>query len=66
MLGYGGHTQKFNQTGRSKQLKEGFPEFYEKLKKIHMSIIPGAEKGFIRKKIQVFNNSVVFPLLFGI
>ena len=23
-----------------------------------MSIIPGAEKGFIRKKIQVFNNSV--------
>lgn len=58
ILGYGGHTQKFNQTGRPKQLEESFPEFYEKLKQLRVSVLPNAESGFIHKKIQIFNNSV--------
>lgn len=58
ILGYGGYTQKLNQTGRPKQLEKSFPEFYEKLKQLKISVSPNAEKGFIRKKIQTFNNSV--------
>ena len=58
VLGYGGYTQQRNQTGRKKQLEKGFPEFYEKLQHLNIAICPCAEKGFIRKKIQTFNNSV--------
>lgn len=58
ILGYGGHTQKFNELRRLKEQEESFPEFYEKLQGLNVSVIPKAEKGFIRKKIQVFNNSV--------
>lgn len=36
----------------------GYPEFYEKLKALHLGIVPRNENGFIRKKIQWFNNSV--------
>lgn len=58
ILGYGGHTQKFNKEGRPKQITEGFPEFYERLYRMNIAAAPVAENGFIRKKIQTFNNSV--------
>lgn len=58
ILGYGGHTQKFNKIGNLKKMDESFPEFYEKLQGINLSVMPKAENGFIRKKIQVYNNSV--------
>ncbi|MFQ7001716.1 MAG: type I-B CRISPR-associated protein Cas5b [Clostridium sp.] len=50
ILGYGGYNQ----------MKDGevFPEFYEKLKDVKISIEPKNKKGFINKKVQVFNNSV--------
>lgn len=50
ILGYGGYNQ----------MKDGdvFPEFYDKLKNIKISIEPKNKKGFINKKVQVFNNSV--------
>lgn len=35
-----------------------YPEFYEKLKDLKISIIPNAKHGFISKKVQNFNNSV--------
>ena len=35
-----------------------FPEFYEKLNKLSVSIVPLASKGYFPKKIQYFNNSV--------
>lgn len=60
ILGYKG----YNQTKISKPSKKTkeksivFPEFYEKLKDIKLSIVPNNEKGFIKKKVQVFNNSV--------
>lgn len=58
ILGYGGYTQKFNKEGKPKRLEESFPEFYEKLNGLKVAICPNAEKGFISKKIQTFNNSV--------
>lgn len=58
ILGYGGYTKKYNETGKAKQIEESFPEFYEKLSKLKVAVRPNAEKGFIPKKIQAFNNSV--------
>lgn len=52
ICGYGGYnSQCLNK-------EEIYPEFYEKLKDINIGIVPKNEKGYIDKKIQVFNNSV--------
>jgi len=40
------------------KLNEEYPEFYEKLKDLKISIVPLATNGYFSKKIQVFNNSV--------
>jgi len=37
---------------------DGFPQFYEKLKGLKISITPLSPHGYFSKKIQVFNNSV--------
>jgi CRISPR-associated protein Cas5h len=50
ILGYKGYNQMNS--------KDVFPEFYEKLKDIKISIIPDNDKGVFNKKVQVFNNSV--------
>ncbi len=39
-------------------LENSYPEYYEKLNKLKISIIPLSENGYFTKKIQVFNNSV--------
>ncbi len=41
-----------------KLLDEGYPEFYEKLKDLKVSITPLAPHGYFSKKVQAFNNSV--------
>lgn len=51
IIGLGG----YNQQGRAEKI---YPEFYEKLKNIKISIVPKNLKGYIPKKIQVFNNSI--------
>ena len=48
-MGYGGYNS---------QGKKGYPEFYEKLKDIKVSIVPKKSNGNFSKKIQLFNNSV--------
>lgn len=35
-----------------------YPQFYEKLKKLKVSIVPQNPQGYIQKKVQVFNNTV--------
>lgn len=63
ILGYGGYNQ-MKKTDLSKKTKKKddensiFPEFYEKLRDIKISIAPNNKKGFIPKKVQTFNNSV--------
>ncbi len=54
ILGYHGYKSVVTS---KKEFKE-FPEFYEKLKDIKVSIVPKEEKGVFSKKVQVFNNSV--------
>jgi len=71
ILGLKGHIQLFNENRRieeenkaikkkadKKPLNSGFPEFYERLKNLKISITPLAPHGYFSKKIQVFNNSV--------
>lgn len=58
ILGYCGYTKQHYQNIKKKELEKGYPEFYEKLSQLNVSICPNAERGFIEKKIQYFNNSV--------
>ncbi|MBX7405145.1 type I-B CRISPR-associated protein Cas5b [Clostridium chauvoei] len=50
ILGYKG----YNQMKKDDQ----YPEFYQKLKDIKISIVPNNKNGIIDKKINIFNNSV--------
>lgn len=62
IIGLGGHTQLHNNNRGFKSGKlgfdEGYPEFYEKLQNLKVSITPLSPNGYFSKKIQVFNNSV--------
>ncbi len=62
VLGLGGYNQLSAENIRNrkekKPLNDGFPEFYEKLKELKISITPLAPHGYFSKKIQAFNNSV--------
>lgn len=51
ICGYGGYNQQ-------QDSDKEFPEFYNKFKDIKVGIRPRNDKGYIPKKIQVFNNSV--------
>ena len=60
VLGYGGYTQMkgFEKKKKQSGLTKSFPEFYEKLQDLQISILPKKKKGYIPKKVQLFNNSV--------
>ncbi len=62
ILGLGGYAQLYNENrekkANKKQLNSGYPEFYEKLKGLKVSIRPLTPYGYFSKKIQAFNNSV--------
>lgn len=60
ILGYGGYTQMkgFEREKKQHELTESYPEFYEKLRTLQLSILPKKENGCISKKVQIFNNSV--------
>lgn len=44
--------------GYNFQKKQELPKFYSELNSLNISIVPRNERGYISKKIQVFNNSV--------
>lgn len=51
ILGYGGYSQMVE--------NDLYPEFYEKLHGLEVAIVPRkGSKGYIAKKIQIFNNSI--------
>ncbi len=59
IIGLEGHNQQ------SRKIKGGlmdkaleYPEFYDRLKNLKVSIIPGGDRGHFTKKVQVFNNGV--------
>ena len=66
IIGLGGYNKLYDENIENKKnkktLNDGFPEYYEKLKDLKISIIPKNGKepntGYFTKKIQTFNNSV--------
>lgn len=58
VAGYDGYGQKEWTRGKGGKLTWEYPEFYEKLRNIKVSIVPENGQGYIPKKIQLFNNSV--------
>lgn len=50
VLGYAGYSQM--------DKSQPYPEYYQKLESIQVSILPNADKGYFAKKIVSFNNSV--------
>jgi len=71
IIGLGGHIQLHNKNRdieeKNKLIKKkteklaldnGYPEFYEKLQHLKVSIVPLTSNGYFTKKIQTFNNSV--------
>jgi len=62
ILGLGGYTQLHDKNSGFKKgqlgYDDGYPEFYEKLQHLKVSITPLAPNGYFSKKIQTFNNSV--------
>lgn len=58
ILGLGGYNQMSMYNSRNPKEKKKYPDFYEKLKHIQLSIVPRSDKGLINKKVQSFNNSV--------
>lgn len=56
ILGYGGYNQMNYYNQKNKKQME-YPEFYNKLKDLKISIVPN-NYGFFEKKVQVFNNTV--------
>ncbi|WP_300347683.1 type I-B CRISPR-associated protein Cas5b [Clostridium sp.] len=60
ILGYGGYNQRNSKYKgeKSKKIETKFPEFYEKLKDLKISIVPNNKNGVIRKRLNVFNNTV--------
>lgn len=61
IIGYGGYnSMNIKSIFADKKNKKNidFPQFYEKLQNIKISIEPLNSKGFIPKKVQSFNNSV--------
>lgn len=62
IIGLGGYTQLFEKNRDLKKgslgYDDGYPEFYEKLQHLKVSITPLAPNGYFSKKIQTFNNSV--------
>ena len=58
ILGYGGYSKQNDMLKKKDKKKPDYPEFYEKLKDIKISIVSNGKNGYFNKKLQTFNNSV--------
>ena len=57
ILGLEGHIQQERKIREQKE-EQQYPEFYDKLQSLKVSIVPHGDRGYFTKKIQEFNNSV--------
>lgn len=58
IVGYDGYGQKKWTKSKKDKYIEEYPEFYEKLKDLKVSISPSKNSSYIAKKVHTFNNSV--------
>lgn len=59
----GYHSQNRDRRENGEHQGNQFPEFYQKLHHLKVSIVPHGDRGYFPKKIQVFNNSVGYASL---
>jgi CRISPR-associated protein Cas5h len=57
VVGYSGYNQFDFKKRYNKEIKNDYPEFYERLQYLKVAIEPTCEGAVINKKVQVFNNS---------
>lgn len=51
ILGYDGYAQKkWTKIKKGQSIVKEYPKFYEKLNKLHISIVPQNERGYIPKR----------------
>lgn len=55
ILGYGGYA--------AQKESDDYPQYYNQLKQLHLSVVPESKNGYFYKKIQSFNNSVGYASL---
>lgn len=59
LIGYGGYNEQNRDLLNQGESEDNiFPEFYQKLKDLKISLVPQGDRGYFFKKIQTFNNSV--------
>ena len=58
ILGYGVYSKQNDMLKKKNKKMPDYPEFYEKLKDIKISIVSNGKNGYFNKKLQTFNNSV--------
>lgn len=58
ILGYGGYSEMHLAKTLKGEKNIIYPDFYQKLEKLKIGIVPNYKAGMIPKKIQYFNNSV--------
>jgi CRISPR-associated protein Cas5h len=59
ILGYGGYNQQKRDRIENGETEHNlFPEFYQRLQLLRLSIVPQGGRGYFPRKIQTFNNSV--------
>lgn len=58
ILGYDGYSKQNDMLKKKNKKMPDYPEFYEKLKDIKISIVSNGKNGYFNKKLQTFNNSV--------
>ena len=58
ILGSGGCSKQNDTLNKKNKKMPDYPEFYEKLKDIKISIVSNGKNGYFNKKLQTFNNSV--------
>lgn len=59
ILGYGGYNEQNRDLMINGETEDNvFPEFYQRLQHLRLSIVPHGERGYFSRKIQNFNNSV--------
>lgn len=51
IMGYAGYSKQ-------KEIGSDYPDYYERLHNLQVSIVPTAKDGYFPRKVQVFNNSV--------
>lgn len=58
LLGMLGAIMGYSGYNKQKEVGSDYPDYYEKLQNLQVSVVPASKDGYFSRKVQVFNNSV--------